>query len=713
MPSPGQFNHVITYVPHGDKPLWLDTTPEVAPFGLLTANLRDKQALVIARDKPAELKRTPANPPFPSSQSFAIEGTLDINGTFQGHVRQTLRGDVEVVYRYRFRQVSAAQWKDLVQLISGAMGFSGEVSNVSATPADDTSQPFELSYDYTRKEYGGDWSNHRVIAPFPPMGVEGAAIQQKKPSDPVDLGAPEVVVYTAKITLPIEVVKLPSDISLSEPYADFHSEYSVKGNVLTAIRRMTVKHREVSLDQWEEYKKFSKAISDDWSAWIEMHANAEEKTADGGAAVPTPSRQPTPEVTEKMQQAFEALQRGDTTTAEEIVRDVLAKDPQTEGLHEFLGYIYGRRNNGAAAVEEFYKEEELYPDNLEAYRTLAGFFLYQNKADKAEEQYRKWLTIDPNSYDAMVGLSGALYRQKKFAERVVSWEKASALLPDNSKVSFSLALAYLDNKQADKAMPLLEKALASESKPMNFNHVAYSLADQNVHLDRAKEWGDKALQGLEAESLKTDTEEAALANTSNIAATWDTVGWIYFRRGDLDKAELYVRDSFTLSQNSVVGDHLGQVYEKLGKKQEAAHTYRLAFAASNSRDNSQIMDHYRRLMGKDANMGPAIKRNPDGSWTQTPVEELSRARNYKIYTAAHNNGSATFSVVFSPGKIEDVKFVSGDEELKPMSSTITSSKMRIDFPNSDPVHLARRGILVCGSRGCDFTLLLPDSVHAN
>jgi transglutaminase-like putative cysteine protease len=227
VPSPGQFDHVITYVPRGDKPLWLDTTPEVAPFGVLMANLRDKQALVIPREKPAEVKRTPADLPFPSSQTFVIEGKVDVNGTLQGHVQQTMRGDAEVIYRYSFRQVSAAQWRELAQRISGAEGFGGEVSNVTATSPEDTSKPFEFSYDYTRKEYGGDWSNHRVIAPFPPRGVEGAA-QQQKPSDPVELGAPGEVVYTATLGFPVDVVKLPSDISLSEPYADFHSQYSAK-----------------------------------------------------------------------------------------------------------------------------------------------------------------------------------------------------------------------------------------------------------------------------------------------------------------------------------------------------------------------------------------------------------------------------------------------------------------------------------------------------
>ena len=55
VPSPGQFDHVITAVPRGSSLVWLDTTAEVAPFALLLPNLRDKQALVIPNEKPASL----------------------------------------------------------------------------------------------------------------------------------------------------------------------------------------------------------------------------------------------------------------------------------------------------------------------------------------------------------------------------------------------------------------------------------------------------------------------------------------------------------------------------------------------------------------------------------------------------------------------------------------------------------------------------------
>ena len=55
LPSPASFNHVIPTVDLAEpgKPgnqIWLDTTPEVAPFRVLIPQIRDEQALVIPAD---------------------------------------------------------------------------------------------------------------------------------------------------------------------------------------------------------------------------------------------------------------------------------------------------------------------------------------------------------------------------------------------------------------------------------------------------------------------------------------------------------------------------------------------------------------------------------------------------------------------------------------------------------------------------------------
>ncbi len=104
-PSPAQFDHVITQVPLGGKLLWMDSTEEVAPVGVLMATLRDKQALAIPGGKPAYLERTAADLPFAQSARFQVDGALSDQGVFTAHIAQTYNGDVELLLRTIFRQV--------------------------------------------------------------------------------------------------------------------------------------------------------------------------------------------------------------------------------------------------------------------------------------------------------------------------------------------------------------------------------------------------------------------------------------------------------------------------------------------------------------------------------------------------------------------------------------------------------------------------------
>ncbi|HTU50026.1 MAG TPA: DUF3857 and transglutaminase domain-containing protein, partial [Acidobacteriaceae bacterium] len=70
IPYPGQFDHVISLLRQGNKETWLDTTEEVAPYGMLASPLRDKMALVMPADgRSPKLERTPMNPPFPEADN--------------------------------------------------------------------------------------------------------------------------------------------------------------------------------------------------------------------------------------------------------------------------------------------------------------------------------------------------------------------------------------------------------------------------------------------------------------------------------------------------------------------------------------------------------------------------------------------------------------------------------------------------------------------
>ncbi len=698
VPSPAQFDHVITALARGNSLQWLDTTTEVAPFGVLTPNLRDKQALLMTGDKPASLVKTPANPPFPTDDVFAVEAKLSLEGTLTGHIQHTSRGDAELIFRFAFRKVPEAQWKALVQQLSYATGFGGDVSNVTASAPDDTTKPFQFAYDYTRKDYS-DWKDRLITPPMPPFGVEARQDNDKKPTEPVTLGAPGEIVHRARVEMPSGYEpKLPKNVNLSTDFADYHSSYTLKDGVLSAERRLVLKKYKVPLAEWDAYRKFGKAVADDEDNWIALNSNNENETVGAN-----------PEAPRIFQEGYDALQNRDLTTAGEDFRKLIQLDPKYPYAHANLGVVYLMQNSTEDGFAELHKEEQLHPENDFAYRTLALALMRLHRNDEAMEQWRQLLKVNPKNRDASIRLAGMLMTAKKYREAVTVLDDAARLAPDSEALQSNLGYAYLKNGQSDKAISLLEKVAQSDSKPEVLNNIAFQLADANLALDQAQTYSEKAVGELEARSLLFDAaSEEALKITLELAENWDTLGWIYFRRGDLSRAESYLRAAWELSQFADIGDHLAQLYEREGKSQEATHIYRLTLAASHGA-KEEIRQHYQHLTGKTADEEPAVVlgRGKNGTRIISPGEELSRVRETRLRSTSRLSGTATYALAFSPGKVGEVTYISGDNSLKSVATQLAGAKFHVEFPGSNPVKLVRRGILMCGTTGCDFVMYLP------
>jgi len=263
-PSPAQFNHVITVAPSGGKLLWMDSTEEVAPLGTLMATLRDKQALVVPNVKAPYLEHTPLDPPYLENARFESEGKLSEQGVYIGHIVQSYHGDAELILRAAFRQVPQSQWKEAMQRFSRGIGFTGEVSNPHISEIEQTSQPLEISYDYTREKFG-DWDDHRIFPSMPSTGWGlSPGVKEKKPADPIEIGSPGEQDYVSKVTLPKGWSLDPqSNVDLKEDWAEYHSSYSLKDGVYFAERRLVLKKNKVPLEDWGKYLAFRLAINAD------------------------------------------------------------------------------------------------------------------------------------------------------------------------------------------------------------------------------------------------------------------------------------------------------------------------------------------------------------------------------------------------------------------------------------------------------------------
>jgi hypothetical protein len=62
--------------------------------------------------------------------------------------------------------------------------------------------------------------------------------------------------------------------------------------------------------------------------------------------------------------------------------------------------------------------------------------------------------------------------------------------------------------------------------------------------------------------------------------------------------------------------------------------------------------------------------------------------------------------------VTDVKFISGDEKLKPMGAALKTANFNFIFPDETTTKVIRRGTLICtpGTADCSFIMISPDSI---
>src|SRR6202040_3394435 len=101
-------------------------------------------------------------------------------------------------------------------------------------------------------------------------------------------------------------------------------------------------------------------------------------------------------------------------------------------------------------------------------------------------------------------------------------------------------------------------------------------------------WAQKAVSETEDETSKSGEDRYGLM--SQLGAQWDTLGWVYFRLGELDAALRYLTAAWKVWQAPEIGDHLGQVYEKRGDMVRAMHMYSLTLAALPASGNPRLRD---------------------------------------------------------------------------------------------------------------------------
>lgn len=319
---------------------------------------------------------------------------------------------------------------------------------------------------------------------------------------------------------------------------------------------------------------------------------------------------------------------------------------------------------------------------------------------------RGLLKAEPGNEVAATNLSTLLMEKKRFLEAAAELEAVAKLNPGSARIQQSLGAALLRAGNREGGMQALQKAISLDSSPATLNNVAYHLAEAKHSLPEALRYAEQAVEAEEKETADlalNELEGQDLARVWRLATYWDTLGWVHFQMGNLEKAEQYLRAAWNLSQSPPVGDHLGRVYDKKGQRITAARYYAMAVAAKGSVPEAR--ERVFSILGM-TRASQAIER---------AREQLGRQRTTRVKPAKAVKGSAEFFLIFGPsGKVEDARYVSGVEGLRGAAVSLRTIRFDLASPPGSTARVLRRGILMCITPkvGCDFVLLTPDSVRS-
>ena len=702
VPSPSQFDHVITLLPLEKEEVWMDTTTEVAPFRLLSFNIRKKLALVVPEEGLPHLEETPADPPFPDLQVQRIEGTINELGKLNAQVSYTVRGDAELLMRMIFRRVPNAQWQHLVENIDAMGGLDGDVSNLKVADPAATREPFQFSYEVAKANFL-DWSKKKVdldlpLAQFSLVDADEDDISAD--SDPIKFGPPGLYQYHIKLLLPPKyVAHAPLPFAMKRDYAQYSASYKLEGSTFTAERTLVMKERELPAPRTSDYLAFRRAVLSD----LGQHLSIENTTA--GAPTPPPGMK----ADELNESGRAAMQSGNFPLAIELLKRAVEVDPKDKYAWNNLGLAQLALRQNDQAIAAFKQALEVNPYDEFANNNLGRAYWQERKYEEAAQAFNKQLEVNPLDKFAHANL-GAMYAEwHKYNLAAPELEKAASLTPDDAGLQVSLGDAYLNLGQDDKALAAFDRALDISATPMVWNNIAYQLSLKNAHLDRAQQYAESAVAATAAalRNLSLDQlNQRDLALVPSLIAYWDTLGWVYFAEGNLDKAEKYVGAAWQLGQHGEVGDHLGQIYEKRGDKEKAIHTY--ALAMNGLRPIPETRGRLAGLLGGDDKVAASVAKYHD---------ELQQSRTFALGKQHQPAGSAEFFALLAPGNghptVAGVKFVSGDDKLRRLEDVLRQVAFRTAFPDDTPTKVLRRGVVSCSSGDdCTLVLLLPDDVRS-
>lgn len=276
-----------------------------------------------------------------------------------------------------------------------------------------------------------------------------------------------------------------------------------------------------------------------------------------------------------------------------------------DAIEQFKAYIKENDNTDQAKLylSQIYIEQEEYARAspllrrinsrryyIDAQVTLSTVIAKQSNVEAGLSYLRN---IDVRGEDQIVRLileQDSLLREFDQENRSFSLlGEALEARPDNPDLLYSRGLLAAQLDRVDVVERDLKKLI--EIQPDNahaYNALGYTLADQTDRYDEALELIAKALEFL--------PEDAFIL---------DSMGWVHYRKGNLDKALSFLQRALSLREDAEIAAHLGEVLWITGKRREAEEIWEKG--KSWSPENVTLQKTIDRFLGADSDQATTFR----------------------------------------------------------------------------------------------------------
>lgn len=267
-------------------------------------------------------------------------------------------------------------------------------------------------------------------------------------------------------------------------------------------------------------------------------------------------------------------------------------------LHALLGAMYYQQSAYLDALDEF-RLALAEKDDLEIRWIVSKIYELLGRIDKAIQEIEAFHqdASDPQRVDTLLNLARLYGLNRQMENSVKLLQAALVREPRNDRLYHSLALAYMSLSNYDQAIQTIQKAIDLDDQRDAYFFELGALYERKGDYQRAVEAMERvlalnpnhsnahnfigylyAMQGTHLDQALRHLQKALSIQPRN-GYFLDSLGWIYFKKGDLQEALRQIKKAMIyVSPDPVLYDHLGEVHFSLRNFPEAHKAWKTSLA---------------------------------------------------------------------------------------------------------------------------------------